>query len=239
MSSEHFKILKEINSLSSSEASLIQKIAQEEKRLDQIVELRKQKELKLKSLEDEKKNISLEGQRIEKDLSKLHSDLDRDKTNLSSIVTEESLKNLENQIADKERKIEILEELAYSQLEKSDEIDNNISDHNSFLEGSLETLSEIQVEVDKETSKLNEEITKIQNRINLLLEEIPPQFKSLYERVKLKDIKTSVFTRIKNGSCEFCRFQVSANDKINIEDNLQLKTCSSCSRIFIPEQAFY
>jgi len=239
MSSEHFKILKEINSLSQKEAEHNQEIQKEEKRLHNLTEMRSTRTSELDSLTDNKIQLEAEILQQENELAKLQKDLERDKINLSSITTNESLNNLENQIKDKEGKIEVLEELAFTQLEKVDELEADIQTAKEFLAGSLETLKEIEKEVESETKDLNDEVKKVKNRILLLLEEVPPNFKSLYERVMTKNIKTSVFTRIKNGSCEFCRFQVSSNDKINIEDNLQLKTCSSCSRIFIPEQAFY
>ena len=132
MSSEHFKILKEINSLSQKEAEHNQEIQKEEKRLHNLTEMRSTRTSELDSLTDNKIQLEAEILQQENELAKLQKDLERDKINLSSITTNESLNNLENQIKDKEGKIEVLEELAFTQLEKVDELEADIQTAKEF-----------------------------------------------------------------------------------------------------------
>lgn len=239
MSKENFKILKEINSLSLLKEDFQSKIASENKRIDFVESNRnlraEQKERDLAQL----KELNTQITNIENEISHLGLKLTKDKENLSTITTEAGLSNMEKQISDLESKLEAFEEEGLEKMEEAESVEIRISQADEFLAGSLDSLNEIKAEVQQTNSEHQLEIEKLEKRINLLIEELPTDFQDRYKRVSESDIKGSVFTRIKNDSCEYCRFGLSKIDIQKVEDLLQFKTCSGCRRIFIPQAAHY
>lgn len=239
MSAEHFKIIKEINSLSTKRDSLNSEIAEQVKRINFIESnrLKRQDELDSKSIN--LKDIKAQLQNTENEIAKLQAMLDKDKANLNSVFTDEQLKSLELAIQTNEEKLVPLEEDGLNLLEKIDCLEQEIKEAVSFLSGSEETLKEITQEVDAFNESHNKEISILDNRIHLLLEQLPVNFKDKVTSVLEKKIKISSFTRIQANKCEFCKYSLSNVDVSNIEDKLQLKSCTGCGRLFMPQQAPY
>ncbi len=239
MSRESFKILKEINSLASKITELELICEKENKRLLFIQNSREQKSNELleykESLSQTNKSLHL----IENEIASLSLKIDSDQANLNSIIAAQALSSMEKQIEENSSKLSEFEEEGLNKLEVIESLDQNISDCEEFLKGSQETLDEITKEVSEITSMQKSEILKTQNRINLLKEELPNNFKSKLELILNQKLKGSSFTRIKSDACEYCRFTLSKVEVSKIEDQLALQTCKSCSRIFIPISASY
>ena len=239
MSMESFKILKEINSLSQKKSELEASILKEEKRLDFIKKNREDRSHEKEDLNTLLKQFKSELMETENTISQLSSKIEKDKSNLSSLIDGNAITSLQKQIDDMKTNLDLNEEKGLELLEEIEETESKISDCVEFLTGSLESLNEIGQEVQLATRDYTEEIEILNNRNKALMEQLPENFKSRIELTLQKEIKISNFTRIKSDTCEFCRFNLSKIDIIAIEDKLALKSCQGCSRIFIPIQAGY
>jgi predicted nucleic acid-binding Zn-ribbon protein len=239
MSMESFKILKEINSLSIRRNELLDLTAGEQKRIVFIENNRAQREETLLSLESQLKQYKTDLTQVENQINLLSLKIEKDKKNLTSLIDESSIESLSKQIDEMRNKLDNNEEQGLELLEKIEGTVQEIKDCHDFLEGSLESLNEIKEEVDESVSQYQKEVDSINKRDKLLMEELPPNFKSKIELILKKNIQLSSFSRIKGECCEFCRFKLSKVDIIAIEDKLTLKSCQGCSRIFIPIQSGY
>jgi predicted nucleic acid-binding Zn-ribbon protein len=236
---ESFKILKEINSLSMRKNVLLDLVEAEQKRITFIENNRREREASLVSFQDTLKEQKADLTSTENQINLLSQKIEKDNTNLVSLVDGASISSLQKQIDEMKIKLDQNEEKGLELLDLIESSEVNISDCNEFLKGSLESLNEIKVEVDEKVSELQSEIDSITKRDALLMEELPPNFNNKISLILKKNIQISSFTRIKGGSCEFCRFNLSKSDVIAIEDKLALKSCQGCSRIFIPIQSGY
>mgnify|MGYP001563829979 CR=1 FL=1 len=231
--------MKEINSLTINKEEIQLKINAQLGRVQLVDSNRKTREAQ--KLEDQKKlkktnsNLNL----IENEISHLQLKLTKDKENLAMISTEQTLKNMEKQIADSEEKLGVLEEKGIEELDMIETIEEEISEADNFLSGSLESLTEIEAEVKVTNSEHQISMNKLTKRIELLIEELPKEFSYRYFKTLDSKIKGSIFARIKNEACESCRSGLSKMEIQKVEDQLNLKNCGSCGRIFIPQAAFY
>ena len=239
MSRESFKILKEINSLYSKESNFLDLISKENKRIS-FIEKNRADRLESKTQKEEKiKDTNSAFQKIENEIAELSKRIGRDKANLTLMTDDNSINSMKKQIAENEVKLNQAEEKGFLYMEETESLELSLQEDQEFLQGSLESLLEIEGEVSTKNKEYNLELEKIAHRILLLKEELPPPFKNRLEQVILRKIPFSSFSRIKSGACEFCRMSLSVVDINLIEDKLALKSCSGCSRIFIPIQASY
>lgn len=140
----------------------------------------------------------------------------------------------EKKIRDFSHQISSLEDAAFTQLQNIEQIENDLKDAKTFSEGIEKTILEISHEVNQEVIKFETEIKNLDLRINLLMEEIPADFKSILTKTTAKKLAHGPFTRVDQGSCFFCRFKISRIDESEIDMQRNLKTCPQCSRIFLP-----
>lgn len=239
MSSEDFKITREINSLTLKRSTLLDEVTTERKRITFIESNREDRNEELvKTFESLKETKSLM-QQVENSIANHQAQLSKDQDHLSAVTSNEQLKSLESSIKHCEEKIEEFENQGLELLDKIESYEEIVSNCESFLKGSAETLTEINLEVEAYAKSHQVEIDRLDSRISLLMKSLPPAFSDRIKRVFERNIAISSFTRIVGDSCEFCKFTLNKADIINVEDKLQLKGCQSCGRIFIPQQASY
>lgn len=224
MSVKPFLILKEIDSLSKM------RITQLNAKTDQ--------EQRLKKLNDKRQGIEFEIQDSKKQIVVSRSQLDATEQKLKIAVEQKQrlidMGGDEGKIAHFEKEINSLEDQGLEYLALIDESENKIAELKTFLSGLERTLDEISQEVREETSKNEEEIKNFDLRLELLLEELPSEFKTILQKTTAKKLAHGPFTRIDQGSCFFCRFKISRIDESEIDMQKNLKTCPQCSRIFLP-----
>jgi predicted nucleic acid-binding Zn-ribbon protein len=239
MSKESFKILKEINSLTINIEEFQLKIDAQLGRVQSVNSNRDNRQAQKTNDENLLKETSSKLNLAENEISHLQLKLTKDKENLSTISSEQVLKNMEKQIADLGEKISELEEIGLNEIENIEILEQKIADADEFLKGSLESLNEIKGEVETLNADHQSNIDKLLKRIDLLTQELPKDFSERYFRTLKSKIKGSIFARITNEACEYCRFGLSKMEVQKVEDQLNLKNCASCGRIFIPQAAFY
>jgi predicted nucleic acid-binding Zn-ribbon protein len=224
VSVEWFVKLKEIDSLGKMRFSHLKHLQEQQDRVAKIIERKDlttsqsaSLNLEVRSLQqnlfETEKKIQLSSQQI----SNLR-DVGGDQSKIDAFTAEVS--HLED------KGLELLDVI---HLKKT-----SINENTTFLKGLEKTLHEISTEVDGEITKLNDEIKKIDLRLQLLEDELPSNFQQTYTRTKQKNLTHGPFTRTESGNCFFCRYKLSKQEEIEIDMLQSLKICTQCGRIFLP-----
>lgn len=224
VSAESFFKLKELDSLNKMKLSFLKLKCEQEDRLSKLLERKNEALLQTTKLKQELISTTNELADVEKMLK----NASEQKQRLIDIGGDD--KKILNFSAD----IEKFEEKGLEFLSRLEEIENEIADQKQFQNGVENTIKEIQLEVIPEVEKCDQEIKNISLRVELLTEELPADFKNLYQKVSAKKLAHGPFTRTDQGSCFFCRFKISKVDESEIDSQRSLKTCPQCGRIFLP-----
>lgn len=224
MSVDSFFKLKEIDSLSRMRINQLRAKNEQEDRLSKL-NIRRQEEV-------------LQTAKLKQDLVSKHDQLaDLEKKLKLNTDQRQHLIDLggdEKKIQNYASEIQKLEEAGLLMLEECEQYENEIKGKNTFILGLDKTIQEIQTEIEAEVEKSNQEVSTLDMRIKLLLEELPDDFRSLLQRVSAKNLAYGPFTRVEAGSCYFCRYKLSRIEESEIDMQKNLKTCVQCGRIFLP-----
>lgn len=224
MSVEWFFKLKEIDSLSKMRINYLRTRNEQNERISKLQERRDAALLQTAKLKQETISLHLDLAEIEKKLK---------------VATEQKQRILDiggdnNKVQSYLLDVAHLEEQGMEILLRLDEIENELKDNKTFLNGLEKTILEIQEEFKPELEKIEQELINIDLRSNLLLEELPSDYKTLLQKITSKNLALGPFTRIDQGSCYFCRFKISRLEESEIDMQKNLKTCPQCTRIFLP-----
>lgn len=239
MSKEHFKILKEASSLEQTIKELESKNKLGQERVNKLLEQQNEALSTVKELTAKFQEKRLESQKNENELTSIDSKLTKIKSDIGASFDAKEMEMLDKEKQKLLEKVDQLEMAGLELLENLEAIEGDIQDKNTFLEGIKETISEIQSEVDIEAGERSRQIDSLQTRITASLEELPESFVLTYNKVKAKNLSVSMFTKIQAKSCSVCKAGVDRSKEVQVEEQLLLKLCSSCGRIFIPNQALY
>lgn len=224
MSVKSFLTLKEIDSLSKMRITQLNAKSDQEQRVQKLNDKRQAIENEMISL---KKEIVLHQGLLGTIEDKLKTAVQQ-KQRLIDLGGDEA------KIQAYDLEIKSLEDKGFEYLTVIDEFETKIVDHKTFLIGLSKTLNEIDHEVREVLIKVEADIKNIDLRLNLLKEDLPPEFKTTLSKIASKNLAFGPFTRIEQGSCFFCRFKISRIDESEIDMQKNLKTCPQCTRIFLP-----
>jgi predicted nucleic acid-binding Zn-ribbon protein len=224
VSVDWFIKLKEIDSLTKMKNGHLKAKAEQEERI--------------KKLSDRKDESLLQTAKLKQSLISINSEMaDVEKKLKTSSEQKQRVMDIggdEKKIVGYNSEIESLEEKGFELLGKLEETENELADTKTFLSGLEKTMKEIEDEGQSEIFKINNELNNICLRVNLLLEELPSNFKDLLVKTTAKKLAHGPFTRVDQGSCYFCRYKLSRLDESEIDMQKNLKTCNQCGRIFLP-----
>lgn len=224
MSVEWFFKLKEIDSLTKMKNAHLKAKSEQEDRLSKLNE-RRQEALS-------------QSAKLKQDLISLHDELAQVEKKLKTASEQKQrlmdIGGDEKKIQQFQTEIETHEEAGLSFLSREEEIETEMKENREFLQGLDKTIKEIGDEVFQGVSKLDAEIINYDLRINLLMDELPTDYKTTLQKVTAKKLAHGPFTRVDQGSCYFCRYKISRIDESEIDMQKQLKQCPQCSRIFLP-----
>jgi predicted nucleic acid-binding Zn-ribbon protein len=224
VSVEWFLKLKEIDSLTKTRNNNLRAKSEQESRLSNLNDKRQEAIAQTAKLNQELISINQELSDLEKKLSTASTQ----KTRLSEMGGDE------NKIKTFTSQIEELETQGLILLDRQDQIHSEQVDAKTFLQGLEETFQEIEEEVKLQNNLHNQEIKNLEQRISYLMEELPDEFKNILIKITQKNLAHGPFTRVEQGSCYFCRYKISRIDESEIDMQKNLKTCTQCSRIFLP-----
>lgn len=224
MTVEGFSTLKEIDSLTKMRIHQLKAKGEQEARL---VKLNEKRQTSLSQTDALREKLVQNHQKLA-DIEKRIKVSSEQKERLIERGSEDQ------KIATYSLEIDQLEEQGLILLQEAEGIEIELVELKTFLKGLDQTIHEIQAEVSEEVSKLNKEIENLELRLKLLQEELPDDFKNVYQRISSKNLAHGPFTRIDQGSCFFCRFKISRIEESEIDIHKNLKTCPQCTRIFLP-----
>lgn len=239
MKKEIFKILKEINSLETGITEIESVIIDQDKRLERIGEKKQQ------ALEDKKAQYLLIDS-LEKELNEAESQtekitrlVEKNTDDLHRCADNSQLKLLESQQLKLTEELQKLEAFAFSALERLELAQENLQHKNNFLTGIEETLAEISEEVANEKIGLNQKLDAIRERIRNAAELLPKDVYLKYESSKKNVKRSPYFSQIIEGRCSLCKISLNKLLEKEVEEELNVKFCPSCSRLLIPKSSLY
>lgn len=224
MSVELFFKLKEIDSLTKMRNNHLRAKSEQQNRLSKLNDRRQESVLQTAKLKQDMSSINNDLLEIE---SKIKTASEQ-KQRLMDIGADE--KKISSFVKD----LDDFEEKGLNLLGQIEEIERDLNDSKKFIDGIDKTIQEIGGEVKSEVVKIDAEMANIELRIDLLMDELPSDYKALLQKVSAKNLAHGPFTRVEQGSCYFCRYKISRMEESEIDMQKNLKTCSQCSRIFLP-----
>ena len=239
MNQEYFKILKEINSLEQNISSLESVNDSELNRLAKLNDKKSDAQTQCDQLKSSLKEHRLLAQKNENELSSIDARLVKIKADIGGSFDSKEMELLDNEKQKLSTQLDNLESEGFELLEKIEELEQQIKDKETFEQGITETIDEIKEEVDQVTGENQVKIETLKTRIESLLGQLPENFVNTYQKLKLKKLSVSLFTKVQAGRCFVCKMGIDKTREAQVEEQLLLKTCSSCGRIFIPNQALY
>jgi predicted nucleic acid-binding Zn-ribbon protein len=130
-----------------------------------------------------------------------------------------------------------LEEEGLGILVRQQELEMLIEEDRTFLAGFSATIEDIRRDVDSKLSELRLKEKVALDRQKALAPELPEGWLITYQKIAVKNPAHGVFSRIQSQHCQFCRFAVSKSVESEVDTQYQLKSCSSCGRLFLPYKA--
>lgn len=239
MNKDSFRILKEINSLYLETRSLKEKIEQENSRLTKIENLRDEKNeiISVKSIELKELNGQI--LKTENSLADIQKSLNQAIGNKDKVFTENEIKAFESQIESYQSKLDEYENLGLEQLEKAEDIQQELKDAETFLKGSIDTLEEIKLEI-LDTNKPDlEKIQQHEQRIEQLFGDVPSELKTKFSALMHRNLKYGPVAQIDKNCCSVCGMEMPSLEIEKVEKHFQFKFCTTCDRLFIPISTLY
>lgn len=239
MNKEDFRILKEISGLHGKVLSLTEKIELENSRISKIENLRLEANEALNEANNQLKLKNQELAQNENNIELLNKKITQSQDALDKAVNEKAATSSQKQLDVFKENLATVEEVAFGIMEEVDLLEQTISDKKSFLAGSEKSLEEIKKEVETNNTPTLKEVEITKERISLLNQGMEPATVSRLEKLLVKNLKHGPLTKIEESACYICGYTVNATDRDQIEKKLMLKSCGSCSRIFIPNTTLY
>ncbi|MBC77121.1 MAG: hypothetical protein CME64_14005 [Halobacteriovoraceae bacterium] len=239
MSKEHFKILKELSSLEIKRSELENLNLKGQKRVEKLIVQQNEAHSDIEKLNSEIQEKRFLSQKSENELTQIDSKLKKIEADIGGSFDSKEMELLDQEKQKLLQKMDEIEMRGLELLEEMESIEEKIGDRKTFAKGIEETIAEIKAEVDAENSDRNKEIETLNGRIDSSLGELPEPFRTTYQKVKAQNLAISMFAKIESRSCSVCKSGVDRAREAQVEEQLLLKTCSSCGRIFIPNQALY
>jgi predicted nucleic acid-binding Zn-ribbon protein len=234
MSVQDFSSLVQAQSLDIKVHDHLQNIESHKNRITHINKQREIKKTELLRLETVQNELKSSISKNEKELFKIESELDKAKSHLADATSQQQVDALEKEISTLSPRAENLEENILEELDKQE---SNLSEQEickKFLDGSVETIAEVEVEVTKDCDIEYKEIEKYQERIDLLLENCPENYKSLYINLNKKYKYNSPVSFVSNSHCNSCKLAITGVQKSTIEAGNSIELCAGCGRILAP-----
>ncbi|MFN8369594.1 MAG: hypothetical protein U0T83_03095 [Bacteriovoracaceae bacterium] len=229
-----FDIFREIDSLEKYILSHQANISQNNKRVESIHKQRAVSETELTKINSQLSKDIKELNALETNLNKYENRINLLEERLKVVADNKQLTLTENELEQIRAEKIILENLILDLIDKTDNETMEVNNLNTFLSGSKNTLTEIEKEVAADNSTEQKNIKNYEERINSLIETIPPLVLSIYRPLKENFKRESVLTREKNGKCEKCHFELNKNAMETLHKRTQLVKCNYCQRIFVP-----
>jgi predicted nucleic acid-binding Zn-ribbon protein len=231
---EHYKQLVEIQGLYNNIGKHEENISQQNNRISFVSDQRAKRKNELNELKESNTEILKAITELEKDLFQKEKELEKANGHILQVSSESQQQAIQKEIDYLSPLVDSLQESILEEMDKSSELDEKISQAKQFLEGSAESLADLQEEVSFEIKKEEKEIENYQERIQLLLEALELNIRNTFSAT-LKSSKNNVAISFLRGrECSICRTEAPSTQVSDIENGRSIEICSGCSRILIP-----
>ncbi len=220
--------------------ALTKEIDSEKARLDKIDHQIKYKNSQAVELEQKSRELKSQLSAKEAMLHEAGKQNQAAIANANKAISQKEIDAALSQRQKSEETIEKLNEEIFSLMEEEEKQDEELNSINLFLQGVKEGREEIVNDIEKINTPKLEELNRYRNRINELYPQIPNPHREHFENLVKKDLPKGPITRLNQKNfCELCGTQASSTKVKSIEEQLQYRTCSGCSRVIIPESSQY
>ncbi len=161
---------------------------------------------------------------------------DNDKVKKAKIKLQSVTKNREYMAM--QREIESLRKAYLAKEEEMLKLVQAIEEFKTSISAEEEKIAEIQKEVSEEEtsnakrlSKLDEQISAISGRKNVILEKITPNIIRKYERIASSRSGIVVVSVATSGACGGCNFRITPRQLQLVYRGDSMETCPNCDRI--------
>jgi predicted nucleic acid-binding Zn-ribbon protein len=238
LNKENYRILKEINSLNNSVLSLEKVIKNELNRISKIEEMRKKRSTLKESSNLTLKELRQKLSKIEERIAYFDNLINKGKVQLNQVFSENEVSALSSQIENAQNEMDEFEMQGLEIIEKMDKASDEIKNCTTFLEGSLETISEIEAEINESNHDVYKEIKTKKNRKEILFDQLPPGVSKKLTYLIDKGLSLAPLSQITDHNCcEMCGYLVPMAILSAVEKQSKFMCCPNCERILIPQSS--
>lgn len=232
-----FQNLIECASLDRKIKEHMDKITDEESRIDYVQSKKKLKEERHQELLELVSNLKQKSQGNESELHKYYKNQQKSQEHLSMAANQKQADSIENELKNLGEKIEELENIELEILEEIEEVEKENKEIKEFLQNIDDTITNLKNEVFEIKTVEQERIDQHQERIEKLLNEIDSNYKNSYLETNKKFRFKSPLTFVQQRKCRECLFEVDEQTRDSVDRNYQIEFCSSCGRMIVPISA--
>lgn len=233
MNPNDFRLFKEIKIHLDEISSLENKIQDEKTRIDSIKRQIESKESELSVHETNHKELHEKISQEEKELYEVEKKLETSKSHLEMAHNQKEAEALEHEQENLGNSAEERQELLLTLMDEEETLKYEIEKAKTFINGSKETLNEIQIEVEDNVSKIQQSIDSESEDWKSHARQLSDSSKAIFKN-SLKKFKDSTpFADLKGSSCKRCGYGIDSTLRRAVENQTSLEICPGCNRIFL------
>lgn len=230
---ENLKYLKDVISLEKVILGLKRANNEELKRIEFLKKQKLKKEEEKAQLQDEISEAKETVSSHEKIIFNIEKKLEQNKANLNAVTSQKQEEALKTSIDKQEHEYNDLQDQTLAILESIEDKEIKLNEASDFINGLIKTIAEIQNEVDEANEESQSKILDLENQINGLLKEVPPEAANLYELASKKRPHDACAFLI-GQSCSSCKFTYAAGEVATFNKGVELIQCKGCQRLLLP-----
>ena len=174
------------------------------------------------------KNIEID--RMELDVKSIDEKVNRFQIQLNAASSNKEYSALQHEIGALQADKEVIEDSMFEILDRTEELEAEISSLKSVLEEKEEKFERTKVETAQKERDFSTDIGKLEGCREELARQIDPDTFQTYERL-LTRYEGEVLVRVAGQSCGGCHMSLTPQTINLLMQNEQLVTCKSCGRI--------
>jgi len=237
MNAENFRTLLEIQSLENLVAKHNKTIASETSRITLIEEERSSKETKECLLKKQLEQCKHTASTAEKKLFDYEKSLEKTNEHALLVTSQGQAQAIQKELLKLGEEKNKLEDEILSFIEQQEQLESEIQACQNYLQGSLETLKEIQEEVDKKIFSEKKSIAGLEKRIKSLDEQAPSALKSLFSEANKNYRYRNPIAFLEKGYCNQCHYAANKIKEKAVDLLTSVETCEGCGRLLAPQTA--
>ncbi|AYF45799.1 zinc ribbon domain protein [Halobacteriovorax sp. BALOs_7] len=230
---ENLKYLKDVMSLDKVILGLKQANNEELKRIEFLIKQKDKKEEEIAQLRNDTKQAKEQVTANEKSIFEIEKKLEQSRANLNAVTSQQQEEALSVSIKKQEDEFEGLQDKTLELLEMIEEKEALQKEAIEFITGITNTIDEIQAEVDQGNKANESKVLSLENQIEGLLSEVPPEAVKLYKMAASKRAHDAC-TFLIGQSCGSCKFTYAAGEVATFNKGIDLILCKGCQRLLLP-----